>query len=48
MKCIICGRKTGTDEDVCEGCDLLMDLIYRKNPEDKELALKLFREEAIK
>ncbi len=44
MKCVVCGKETETKEDVCKQCDSLMDLFYRKNPEDKEMALKMFRE----
>ena len=46
MKCIICGKKLKEENDVCEECDKLMDLFYRKHPEDKEMALQIFREES--
>lgn len=46
MKCVVCKRKISGDFDVCKECDELMDMLYKKNPEDKDLALKLFREEA--
>lgn len=46
MKCIVCGKKLKGEDDVCKPCDKLLDLFYRKHPEDKDLALQLFREEA--
>ena len=46
MKCIVCGKKLKSEDDVCKECDKLMDLFYRKHPEDKEMALQLFREES--
>ena len=44
MKCIVCGKKFKGYRDICEECDELMNMMYKKKPEDKELALKLFRE----
>ena len=34
------------DTDLCETCDKLMDMLYKDNPEEKEYALKAFREVA--
>jgi len=46
MKCIVCGKKLKSEDDVCKECDKLMDLFYKKRPEDKQIALQLFREES--
>jgi ferredoxin len=45
MKCIICRIKVSDEKEVCEECDGLMNMLYEKNPEDKELTLQIFREE---
>ena len=46
MKCIICGKEIEETDDVCKECDKLIDMFYRKRPEDKEMALQIFREES--
>jgi len=46
MKCIVCGKNLKNKSDVCKECDKLLDLFYRKHPEDKEIALQIFRKEA--
>lgn len=42
MNCIVCDKKS--EEELCEECDRLMEMLYKKRPDDKEIALKLFRE----
>ena len=42
MKCIVCEKEC--EDEICEDCDRLMDMLYRKNPQDKEITLNLFRE----
>jgi len=44
MKCIVCGKKVCTDEEVCKECDQLLDMIHRKNRPRKERVLNSFRE----
>jgi hypothetical protein len=44
MICIICNKKIDGKEDICQECDKLMDLFYRKHPEDKPMALQMFRD----
>jgi hypothetical protein len=43
MRCIVCNKKTDGKTDICVDCDKLMDLLYKKHPEDKEIAIKTFR-----
>jgi hypothetical protein len=43
MRCIVCNKKTDGKTDICLDCDKLMDLLYKKHPEDKEIAIKTFR-----
>ena len=35
MKCIVCEKEC--EDEICEDCDRLMDMLYRKNPQDKEI-----------
>jgi len=50
MECIICGKKISKKNNfaVCKECNKILDMLYRKNPEDKEFALKLFRDSGRK
>jgi predicted nucleic acid-binding Zn ribbon protein len=44
MKCIVCYKKIPKNGDVCEECDKIMTMLYKKHPKDKEKTLNMFRE----
>lgn len=45
MKCLVCKTKIPETKELCEKCDRLMDMLYKKHPENKEFTLEIFRKE---
>lgn len=43
MKCVVCMVKLDEDDDLCEACKSVMDMIYSDDPDGKDKALELFR-----